>query len=113
MGGGGGGVSLLIVLADCHVRLALSVGTAGLLLARFLLRHSENTDLSSAAKLSSFFFSFCLALLSLFPFHLCSVCPTKRRLKFSYWQIGHASFFPFFFPLVYVDCFDLAVVWLV
>ena len=96
--GGGGDVSLLIVHADSHVRLALSVGTAGLLLARFLLRHSENTDLSSAAKLRSLKKKKkknCLAFLSLLPFHLCSVCPTERPLKFSYWQIGLASSFFF------------------
>ena len=43
------------------------------------------------------FIIFCLALLSLLPFHLCSVCPTERPLKFSYWQVGLASFFSLFF----------------
>ena len=69
--GGGGGVSPRIVHADCRVQLALSVGTAGWLLARFLLRHSENTDLSSFVKLRSLFFVSPFSPYSRFIFALC------------------------------------------
>ena len=116
MGGGGGGVSLLIVHADSHVRLALSVGTAGLLLARFLLRHSENADLFCRETSFILFFYFFVSPFSPYS-RFIIVCPTERPLKFSYWQTGLASSSFFFFSFfkadiqVYVDCFDLAVVW--